>query len=133
MGFQCFFCSVKPTKKAFQQFCKSLDKADKEHGNKYDSLLMWNGEYEEVGNDFYVCENHMDKITCFECKRILTRHQIQNAIQTNVGSQRDHYNLFLTGPRGQNFGKELKPACTDCWIQHDSELRAELEEGYANE
>lgn len=120
---KCYFCDFNPNKALYFEFQKTLDEADEKNGNKHDKDLLWEGHFSAVGKDFYVCKKHIDKVTCDECQRLMTRHQIDNAIHSQKG---DHYNLFREGPRHMDFGNELKPACTDCWIKYDSDLREEL-------
>jgi len=117
----CHFCNDIPLKKEFQQFQEILDNADKNNGHREDIHLRWNGEFEVVDKNFFVCRIHLSKIGCDECHRILTRHQLANAINS------DDYNHFHDdGPKHCNFGKLLPFACTDCWIQYDNDIRQEL-------
>jgi hypothetical protein len=119
---KCYFCSEYGTEQKYKQFQSLMDKADKELTNPFDENIMWNGEFEKVDSTFYVCDTHIDKLRCDECKYILTRHQLANALNS------DEYNHFHDeGPKHCNFGKPLPFACTNCWIKYDNELRAELD------
>jgi hypothetical protein len=118
---QCSFCSSMATKEQWQTFQTLLDESDKLTKNIHDEYLLWNGEFDTVDNTFYVCKHHLSFITCDECKRILTRHQIANAINS-----RDYNHFHTDGSKHRNFGTPLPAACTDCWIAYDSEIRDEL-------
>jgi hypothetical protein len=116
-------CEQYPSKKSLQAFQEKLDIADKEQMSEYDEQLNCHGDYDTntVDKTFFVCQNHRYLVTCYECKKLLSRHQMYNCIHSQDYNHLNHG--LCVGP----------PGCTKCWIEFDSEIRCELGiESYSN-